>query len=166
MGSRGLLTAPKPVGFARALEFQNNVPTGQVCTRFEPRTGFGWESWKDEEGWWNKVRRMAEDIGQSGFTHIWLPPPSQSVSAEGYLPSQLYNFSSKYGDKEQLRECIQALKAHGVQAVADCVYNHRCADRQNEKGEWVIYSYVPTCISTCDAFLLCCEACLQSSGPL
>ena len=55
------------------------------------RAGFGWESWKDEQGWWNKLRCMSEEIGSVGFTHIWLPPASQSVSDEGYLPSQLYN---------------------------------------------------------------------------
>ena len=105
------------------------------------RAGFGWESWKDEQGWWNKLRCMSEEIGSVGFTHIWLPPASQSVSDEGYLPSQLYNFSSKYGTHEELRECLHALKWWGMQPLADCVFNHRCADKQNDQGDWVLYSY-------------------------
>lgn len=113
--------------------------------------GFGWESWKEGKGWWNTVADMAEDIGQKGFSHIWLPPPSQSVSPEGYLPSQLYNFSSKYGSKEELRRCIHILRTHGVKAVADCVYNHRCADKQNKAGDWVVYSntHEPEGVATC-----------------
>lgn len=83
---------------------------------------------------------MSEEIGGAGFTHIWLPPASQSVSSEGYLPSQLYNFSSKYGTKEELRDCLHALKWWGMQPLADCVYNHRCADKQNDEGDWVLYS--------------------------
>ena len=39
----------------------------------------------------------------SGATHVWLPPPSQSVSPQGYLPGQLYNLNSKYGTAEELR---------------------------------------------------------------
>lgn len=119
----------------------------EVSLQFDFKTascaGFGWESWKEDEGWWNKLRCMSEEIGQTGVTHIWLPPASQSVSSEGYLPSQLYNFSSEYGTKEELRDCLHALKWWGVKPLADCVYNHRCADKQNEKGDWVVYSYVP-----------------------
>lgn len=58
----------------------------------------------------------------------------------GYLPSQLYNFNSHYGSDSELRACIAALKAAGVAPVADCVYNHRCGDKQNEKGEWLQFS--------------------------
>lgn len=35
---------------------------------------------------------MEEQIPQllkAGITHLWLPPPSQSVSAQGYLPGQV-----------------------------------------------------------------------------
>ena len=33
-----------------------------------------------------------------GVTHVWLPPPSQSVSPEGYLPGKLWNLDlSSYG---------------------------------------------------------------------
>ena len=78
-----------------------------------------------------------------GFTHIWLPPATNSVSKEGYLPSQLYNFDSAYGQRQQLYDCITALHEVGVAPMADCVYNHRCGDVQNEDGDWLLYSYDP-----------------------
>jgi len=70
----------------------------------------------------------------AGFTHIWLPPPSQSVADQGYLPGQLYNLDSKYGNKEQLQELCKELKAAGIVPLADIVINHRCADEKGEDG--------------------------------
>eukprot|EP00976_Prorocentrum_cordatum_P091993 1188746-Prorocentrum_minimum.AAC.1 len=102
--------------------------------------GFNWESWKREGGWYNHVQELVEDIADAGFSHIYLPPPSKSVSNEGYLPTQLYQVNSKYGAKQQLMGVIQKLHTSGVKVVADIVINHRCADKQNERGEWVIYS--------------------------
>lgn len=45
--------------------------------------GFNWESWKKEGGFYNSLRNSIDDISKAGITHIWLPPPSQSVSPEG-----------------------------------------------------------------------------------
>jgi alpha-amylase len=40
----------------------------------------------------------------AGCTHLWVPPPSQSVSPQGYLPGQLYNLdASKYGTLKELK---------------------------------------------------------------
>lgn len=68
------------------------------------------------------------------MTHIWLPPPSQSVADQGYLPGQLYNLDSKYGNKEELRALCKELKAAGIMPLADIVINHRCADEKGEDG--------------------------------
>ena len=73
-------------------------------------------------------------LQDAGFTHIWLPPPSQSVADQGYLPGQLYNLDSKYGNKEQLQELCKELKAAGIVPLADIVINHRCADEKGEDG--------------------------------
>ena len=53
--------------------------------------------------------------------------------------TQLYNLNSKYGSEEELLELNQALLEAGIRPVSDIVINHRCADIQNDKGEWVIY---------------------------
>jgi len=34
------------------------------------------------------MTERAADIAALGVTHVWLPPPSQSVSPEGYLPGR------------------------------------------------------------------------------
>lgn len=36
-----------------------------------------------EGGFYNSLHNSIDDLSSSGITHIWLPPPSQSVSPEG-----------------------------------------------------------------------------------
>ena len=55
---------------------------------------------------------------------------------QGYLPGQLYNLNSKYGNKEELQALLKAFKEAGVVTLADIVINHRCADAQDENGVW------------------------------
>ena len=69
-------------------------------------------------------------------THVWLPPPSHSVSPEGYLPTQYYDLSSKYGDFDSLTKLNACLLEANLRPVADIVINHRCADAQDENGVW------------------------------
>ena len=76
---------------------------------------------------------------EAGCTHLWLPPPSQSVSQEGYLPGQLYNLCSAYGSEAELVALNAALRAAGIAPVADIVINHRCADVM-EDGVWNKFS--------------------------
>ncbi len=57
-------------------------------------------------------------------------------AAQGYLPGQLYNLDSKFGNKEQLQELNMALVEAGIRPIADIVVNHRCADQQDENGIW------------------------------
>lgn len=45
--------------------------------------GFNWESSK--QNWWGHVEERAEYIAECGITTVWLPPPSDSVSKEGYM---------------------------------------------------------------------------------
>ncbi len=60
---------------------------------------------------------------------------------QGYLPAQLYNLNSCYGNKEQLQSLTWALNYAGIKPVADIVINHRCADVQNAEGIWNSYRY-------------------------
>ena len=69
-------------------------------------------------------------IAEAGFTAIWLPPPSDAVSAQGYLPRDYYNLDSKYGTEAELRELISVMHENGLKAIADIVINHRCAHFQ------------------------------------
>ncbi len=60
---------------------------------------------------------------------------------QGYLPAQLYNLNSCYGNKEQLQSLTWALNYAGIKPVADIVINHRCADVQNAEGIWNSYRH-------------------------
>jgi alpha-amylase len=73
---------------------------------------------------------QANSIAAAGYTAIWLPPPSDSVSPQGYLPRDLYVLDSCYGTEKELRNCIKAFKEVGIKVVADIVINHRCAHKQ------------------------------------
>lgn len=44
-------------------------------------TGFGWDSC-EKESWYNQVKEKIPDISAAGFTHVWLPPPSESVAEQ------------------------------------------------------------------------------------
>ena len=61
--------------------------------------GFNWEScrMKPTPGWYNKIKEMAPRLKEYGITTIWLPPPTNSVSMEGYMPQDLYDLDSNYG---------------------------------------------------------------------
>lgn len=143
----------KPLISARSATSMAEKAQDVGCTSLKETImlqGFGWDSCR-AGGWWNVLKEKAPEIARAGFTHVWLPPPSQSVSEEGYLPSQLYNFDSKYGTEAEMRACVSALKQAGVKPVADLVLNHRCADKQDENGEWVIFSDAcePEGVATC-----------------
>ena len=115
--------------------------------------GFHWESstpdarqpetWPAGEvgtSWYGTLTRAVPELAEAGITDIWLPPPSNSVAREGYLPSKLFELDGGYGSEAELRKLIQTLHAHGMAAVMDVVINHRCGDRQDKDGNWTLYS--------------------------
>ncbi|KAF8066365.1 AMY2 [Scenedesmus sp. PABB004] len=95
---------------------------------------FNWESHK--KGWYKYCLPQVAEWAKQGFTSIWLPPPSDSVSPQGYLPRDLYNLDSEYGSESELRALIQECHAHNIKVIADIVVNHRCATYQSPDGKW------------------------------
>lgn len=57
--------------------------------------GFNWESQKSGR-WYMELKEKIAEISSLGFTVVWLPPPTDSVSPEGYMPRDLYNLNSRY----------------------------------------------------------------------
>ncbi|KAL0009431.1 hypothetical protein SO802_010933 [Lithocarpus litseifolius] len=56
--------------------------------------GFNWESHKSGR-WFMELKEKAAELSSIGFTVIWLPPPTESISPEGFMPKDLYNLNSR-----------------------------------------------------------------------
>ncbi|KAJ6371238.1 hypothetical protein OIU77_001692 [Salix suchowensis] len=115
-------------------------------TKLEPGTGtgreivfqgFNWESWRRQ--WYLELASKAADLSKCGVTAIWLPPPTESVAPQGYMPSDLYNLNSAYGSVEELKHCIEEMHSQDLLALGDVVLNHRCAQKQSPNGVWNIF---------------------------
>ncbi|KAK9090846.1 hypothetical protein Sjap_024023 [Stephania japonica] len=115
-------------------------------TKLEPGTGtgreivlqaFNWESWRRK--WYLELSPKAADLSHSGITAVWIPPPTESVAPQGYMPSDLYNLNSAYGSEEELKHCIEEMHAQDLLALGDVVLNHRCAQKQSPNGVWNIF---------------------------
>jgi len=122
---------------------------------------FGWDSMNDNQKakWYELIASRAEDIAKSGFTLVWFPPPTRSVSQQGYLPVDYYDLGSNesptfYGTKDSLINAINALHGHRVMALADIVINHRCAGKQDENGLWNLFQS-PSSKATWDKNMIC-----------
>ncbi|XP_020099176.1 alpha-amylase 3, chloroplastic isoform X1 [Ananas comosus] len=100
--------------------------------------GFNWESHKSGR-WFLELGAKAEELASLGFTVIWLPPPTESVSPEGYMPKDLYNLNSRYGSMEELRDLVKRFHEVGIKVLGDVVLNHRCAHYKNQNGIWNIF---------------------------
>ncbi|KAM7269841.1 hypothetical protein ACFE04_025338 [Oxalis oulophora] len=124
------------VSRAAASEVQTNSGTG---TGFEILCqGFNWESHKSGR-WYMELKEKAERFSLLGFSVIWLPPPTESVSPEGYMPKDLYNLNSRYGSIDELKDIVEKFHEVGIKVLGDAVLNHRCAHSQNQNGVWNIF---------------------------
>ncbi|XP_010256483.1 PREDICTED: alpha-amylase 3, chloroplastic-like [Nelumbo nucifera] len=100
--------------------------------------GFNWESHKSGR-WYMELTERASELSSLGFTILWLPPPTESVSPEGYMPKDLYNLNSRYGSTEELKLVVKCFHQVGIKVLGDVVLNHRCAHYQNKSGVWNIF---------------------------
>lgn len=100
--------------------------------------GFNWESHKSGR-WYMELKEKAAELASFGFTVIWLPPPTESVSPEGYMPKDLYNLNSRYGTIDQLKDVVKSFHEVGIKVLGDAVLNHRCAHSKNANGIWNIF---------------------------
>ncbi|RLM64936.1 hypothetical protein C2845_PM16G06550 [Panicum miliaceum] len=102
---------------------------------------FNWES--NKQSWWSKLEDKVTDLAESGFTSAWLPPPTQSLSREGYLPQSLYCLDSCYGSLSELKSLLHKMHEHNLRAMADVVINHRIGTTQGSNGMYNRYDGIP-----------------------
>ncbi|KAG6508698.1 hypothetical protein ZIOFF_034078 [Zingiber officinale] len=100
--------------------------------------GFNWESHRSGK-WYAELSAKTVELSSLGFTVVWLPPPTESVSPEGYMPKDLYNLDSRYGNIDELKQLVKRFHEVGVKVLGDVVLNHRCAHYQNKNGVWNIF---------------------------
>lgn len=87
--------------------------------------------------WWNFVRERVPGLADQGFTAVWLPPVHKAANLSGpsmgYDPYDYYDlgeFDQKgsvetwFGSREELLALIDTLHDHGLQVLADMVFNH------------------------------------------
>ncbi|GJP55033.1 hypothetical protein CLOM_g14020 [Closterium sp. NIES-68] len=127
--------APKRIRSPEELEESKESGTGSG--REVVIQAFNWES--NKRDWYLELAPRAADLAACGITAVWLPPPTESVSPQGYMPVDLYNLNSCYGTKEQLQFCIDELHNHDLLVLGDVVLNHRCASKQSPEGIWNIF---------------------------
>ncbi len=106
---------------------------------------FTWRSCRHGD-WYDEIASRADEIAAAGVTHLWFPPPSRSVSPEGYMPGDCYDLGTDgnptaYGTAAELRACLERIHSLGLRGLADVVMNHRCASARDEKGRWNVYHY-------------------------
>lgn len=100
--------------------------------------GFNWESHKTGR-WYQELQEKAVELASLGFTVVWLPPPTESISPEGYMPKDLYNLNSRYGSVDELKTLVKKFHEVDIKVLGDAVLNHRCAHYQNQNGVWNIF---------------------------
>ncbi|KAE9605500.1 hypothetical protein Lal_00025343 [Lupinus albus] len=126
--------------YEASTESETLTPDPKVCsgtgTGYEiVCQGFNWESHKSGR-WYRELKEKASELASLGCTVVWLPPPTESVSPEGYMPKDLYNLNSRYGNIDELKDLVKTFHEVGIKALGDAVLNHRCAHYQNNNGIW------------------------------
>lgn len=94
---------------------------------------FGWgvqnqPSVTAEGSLYNFLNNRAGGLSTAGFNVLWMPPPSKSADGAGYIPTELFNFSStSFGTETQLKGLLTTLNTGlpRIHPMADVVVNHR-----------------------------------------
>ncbi|WP_378188382.1 starch-binding protein [Aquimarina sp. W85] len=88
---------------------------------------FDWNVQNQPAGqtWYDVVTQNRNTIKNAGIDIIWMPPPSDAASPQGYLPRELYNLNSSYGTQDQLKNLINQYHNLGLKVLSDIVINHR-----------------------------------------
>lgn len=145
MGSRAVAMAL--ISFA-SIAVQSSMTPARAGVMLE---GFYWDVPSPANGvqnsttwWWDNLAAKANQLGQAGFTAVWLPPVTKGWGGgynagvdSGYGifddydlgdKNQLGSVPTRYGSRVQLERCAALLHANGIQVYADIVDSHRDGD--------------------------------------
>ncbi|MBD2566635.1 alpha-amylase [Anabaena lutea] len=101
---------------------------------------------------WNDLKNKAQELAHAGFTALWLPPAYKGIGGGydvGYGVYDMYDLGefdqkgtirTKYGDRQQYLDAIQALQKQGLQVYADTVLNHRMGGDKSEVAKATPFS--------------------------
>ena len=94
---------------------------------------------------WEEIKNNAEYLADLGITMAWLPPAYKGNSGRnsvGYDPYDLFDLgefdqkggiSTKYGNKKQYTEAVEALRKVNIGTIVDIVLNHKAGGDEKEK---------------------------------
>jgi len=85
---------------------------------------FDWTDLTDRPDFFGVMSDRADEFALAGFTHVWLPPASQALDLQGYIPNQWY----KIVGAQSFKALNLKLVRNGVKPVCDVVLNHRSAE--------------------------------------
>lgn len=88
-------------------------------------------------GWYTNVLSKVTDLATSGFTKVYLPPPSKGESGKYSMGYDVYDHydvgeydqpprgvETRFGSKSDLTNLLASLISAGIEPVADIVMNH------------------------------------------
>lgn len=93
---------------------------------------------------WKHAVDKADHLSRLGITHVWLPPAYKSgrgTYEPGYAVYDLYDLGefdqkgtvrTRYGTRQEYLDCIKAIHDHGMDVIADIVFNHRHGGDETE----------------------------------
>lgn len=103
---------------------------------------FEWDSPSDGKFYVN-LKDMAPKLAALGITQVWMPPACKGTSEwdVGYGSYDYWDLGeydqkgqvrTKYGTKDELKACIDALHENGIEVLADMVFNHKGGADESE----------------------------------
>jgi alpha-amylase len=100
-----------------------------------------------EHGWWRFVRERVPALARTGFTALWLPPVHKAANlggpSMGYDPYDYYDLGEYdqkgrietwFGSRQELEALITTAHQHGLQVLADMVFNHNSGADASERN--------------------------------
>lgn len=99
---------------------------------------------------WRQLADTAPALAKRGVTAVWIPPAfkgAYGATDVGYTVYDMWDLGefdqkgsvrTKYGTKDELLVAAHAVRAVGIDLVADVVHNHRCGGDEVEEVRAVV----------------------------